>query len=368
MNDYTLAATRTQYVLQLIDLGADTKHVVAVEPLIQTDDGKPLIHHMLLHDCGNNSDALAFGGSQIPLDTPMNTGTFSPLGVNPCTNMIFGWAMGGGSVVFPQEAGVLIGSTAARYVVLELHVDNPNVMSGIKITTGIRLHTTTTLRANDIGTLVLGNPTVNFPLMAAGKARVHNEGTCSSTCTETFTGPLNLFLSFPHMHSYGKEIWSEITSQGGLKTIISSKQYWNFGFQNQIPISIVLNQSDSISTHCVYDTSKAASGVSFGTASNQEMCMDFVQYWPKSNFGGLKCGYDGGKTACGLSQASGVNPQPDGLKAVPQDLLVGSCHEPSDGEAGDPTKSPVGSAADRMAGSRLIVAACITMLVVFLGQ
>lgn len=69
--------------------------------------------------------------------------------------MIFGWAKGGGAVTFPADAGFMIGASTTRYVILELHLDNAAGTSGLAITSGMRIHTTTTPRTYEIGTIVL---------------------------------------------------------------------------------------------------------------------------------------------------------------------------------------------------------------------
>jgi len=93
-----------------------------------------------------------------------------------------------------------------------------------------------------------------MPTLPKGQARVHREGTCPSQCTQTYGGPLKLIGSFPHMHSYGREIWTTLKDGTTQEvSIVSAKQFWNFGFQNQFALDITVNPGDSLSTHCVYD-------------------------------------------------------------------------------------------------------------------
>jgi hypothetical protein len=69
--------------------------------------------------------------------------------------MIIGWAKGGGSgFVYPSVAGVRTGTGNARFIVLEIHLDNPSGAAGKVITSGFKIHTTTTPRQFDVGTLV----------------------------------------------------------------------------------------------------------------------------------------------------------------------------------------------------------------------
>jgi hypothetical protein len=70
-------------------------------------------------------------------------------------NMIMGWAKGGATIVYPPEAGFRTGSTGARVLIFEVHIDNPSGVIGKTITTGVRVHYANTLRAHDAATLVL---------------------------------------------------------------------------------------------------------------------------------------------------------------------------------------------------------------------
>jgi hypothetical protein len=64
--------------------------------------------------------------------------------------------------------------------------------------------------------------------------------------------------------------------------------------------------------------------VSFGTDSAQEMCMDFIAFYPRANFDGLKCGWNvDGKTICKQATLNVANPIADGLTVVPDVVSVG---------------------------------------------
>ena len=69
--------------------------------------------------------------------------------------MVASWAKGGGPVVFPTNTGVRTGNGGARWVILEIHIDNIQGKSGDIIRSGVRLHLASELREHDLGTLVL---------------------------------------------------------------------------------------------------------------------------------------------------------------------------------------------------------------------
>ena len=69
--------------------------------------------------------------------------------------MVTGWTHGNQARVFPDVAGYKIGDGAARWLVLEVHIDNTKGVAGRRYASGVRLHTTSKLRENDVGTLVV---------------------------------------------------------------------------------------------------------------------------------------------------------------------------------------------------------------------
>lgn len=70
-------------------------------------------------------------------------------------NLIYGWAKGGGPIAFPKTAGVRTGAGAARYIVLEMHLNNPSRTAGRIVRSGVKLYLTSNLREHDVGTIVL---------------------------------------------------------------------------------------------------------------------------------------------------------------------------------------------------------------------
>jgi len=103
LNNFRMENRRTQYVLQLVDLTATNRHVVAVEPLIKPADQAFVrkctsaqhndtlwvtniwyTDHILVHDCGP-VNFFPLAGRPLPVGSPVATATpISPLGISPC--------------------------------------------------------------------------------------------------------------------------------------------------------------------------------------------------------------------------------------------------------------------------------------------
>jgi len=69
--------------------------------------------------------------------------------------MVAAWGKGADYVEFPPEAGYKLGKSAARFIVLEFHLDNPGGIENRTVRSGVRLYTTSQLRPNDVGVIVL---------------------------------------------------------------------------------------------------------------------------------------------------------------------------------------------------------------------
>ena len=202
---YELQPITTQYVCQVQDMGTDIRHVVAVEQVYTADSNyAPYVHHVLIHACGNDLSALhamdLYEDSASPCqNTDLTSHGNSPSGTGACTSILYGGAVGGEPFVIPEDAGLLLG-VDVRYIVVEVHIDNPDHHTGRAVTDIIKLHTASTLRPYHAGSMVVGDPVVLLGVIPGGVTEEHFETTCPSKCTGTFAGDRHVFSSFLHMH------------------------------------------------------------------------------------------------------------------------------------------------------------------------
>lgn len=85
-----------------------------------------------------------------------NAGTGNPF---KCQRTYLIWGLGASPRVFPSNAGKPLGISPlnVHFVLLEMHYNNPNGLSGLVDTgSGFSLTVTSNLRPNDIGVLYLG--------------------------------------------------------------------------------------------------------------------------------------------------------------------------------------------------------------------
>ena len=79
------------------------------------------------------------------------------LRVARCSGLIWSWAVGMGDFELPPAAGIRTGAGHVTHVILEVHYDNPGLLSGVVDDSGFRFYHTTTLRDHDVGTLQVGD-------------------------------------------------------------------------------------------------------------------------------------------------------------------------------------------------------------------
>ena len=155
-----------RYAFQAWVLPDTVAHVVAINMVLNAAT-QQYVHHLVLHDCTNSALFQALTGT--PQGNPYpNTATFtnafnnanflseaqSLVGNTNCKAPIWAWAHGSEGLVLPPSVGIQIGVNGIKYLIAEIHYNNPNSVAGLVDTTGFQLVYTTTLRANDAGMCV----------------------------------------------------------------------------------------------------------------------------------------------------------------------------------------------------------------------
>jgi hypothetical protein len=209
---------------------------------------------------------------------------------------LYAWGVGGNSLILPPEAGYLIGakndSSVIQYLLLEIHYNHPSASSGRVDSSGVIFHFTEHLRPNHAGSLVLGNIGNDEAPIPANTANYRVQADCPSTCTNLWPHPITVFGDFLHMHQLGSMIWS--TQHRDNQTVsgdINRIEYWDFQFQDYTPINRVIEPGDRLNLNCIYDTTLKSNETRFGINSDDEMCLEFMAYYPRFeglNF--LTCG------------------------------------------------------------------------------
>ena len=101
-----------------------------------------------------------------------------------------------------------------------------------------------------------------------------------SAYASLLTEPINVFASFLHAHQLGSAISSELIRDGRSVGIISEQDPFDFNSQKFLPADVTVQPGDVIETRCTYDSTGVAGTTNGGPASDEEMCINFMMYWP----------------------------------------------------------------------------------------
>jgi len=354
---WKIKAIKTQYICQAYDLSAyGDRHIVAIEPLSFKTEARAYVHHLVVYACGHSKDIPQLKLARFNFDKafPCRSKNERDRGLSPmpfaaCSIIYVGAEH---AMSLPPGAGFKLGAspTANQIIVVEAHLHNPNLDSNTYVTNMVRLHTASTFRAHDAGVLTIGDAPISLPRnnivyniddkideidgykrviggkIAAGTSTSVLETTCSPQCTARFKEPLTVFSSVLHAHAYGHKLWTTKISflNPHAKEVVDMREFWHGpvdGESQRLVSSFVIEPGDQLNLHCTYDTSMHKNkSVSFGDTSYEEMCMNFLFYFPAQSE--IKfCSHYDGQNMCG-------NNRVDPLITTPQPMPDGSITHP----------------------------------------
>lgn len=254
----------SDYACFRIDPGlTETKLIGAITPFL---DNKRVVHHMLL-----------FRGP------PDGTDTCS--GEEMLSDMLAGWAPGQEGWFLPE--GVAYELEPSDGLMLQIHYDDSQD-NGKPDQSGLGLHFVDSAEHEAgvmwTGTIFApeGEPDGGFGefIIPAGATDYEVGGAC--TVTEAM-GPITVFGVWPHMHEIGKSLnatmYPGLQNPGDAQCLVDVS--WDFddqrGYQFVHPVEMV--PGDRIETTCLFDNPNSFD-VRFGEETDDEMCFDFVMYYP----------------------------------------------------------------------------------------
>jgi len=144
MPSYVIPAQKTTYTCNSFHIptteAEGDRHVIRIDPII-SPNSTTHAHHLLVHICANSS---ADSYANIYYNNPGEC--VSPLGstTTGCRSLLYGWAVGMGPFIIPEEAGYRMGygSNGFQFMVIEFHYDNPTLAAGVVDNSGFRIYYT----------------------------------------------------------------------------------------------------------------------------------------------------------------------------------------------------------------------------------
>ncbi|CAN0322479.1 unnamed protein product [Ectocarpus fasciculatus] len=225
---------------------------------------------------------------------------------------IFLWAPGTSNLELPDDVGFLFGNESGGFNSLNIqtHYNNPDGVSGMNDSSGVRVYYTEELRPIQMGVLKLGDPHVDLAEQSLPDGKSSFSFGCPGTCTETNfeEEEVTIFNHVLHMHENGQRMVTHQyrnDSEGNEELIQTAEvEYYSFLQAGAHVVTVdgggTIKKGDTFTTQCLYDTSLSSvdpANVTFGPGSEQEMCVDIVFYYPDQKLP------DGG--SCGLFACDG---------------------------------------------------------------
>lgn len=251
-----------EYVCYGFDLPAESvkRYITAIAPRI---DNETITHHMLLYV------------SPDPVGSaPVSCSSAPDLG----WKLYYGWAPGTGPHVLPADVGFPLDADEPVHFVVQMHYNNFQHLAGEEDASGIDLCTTTEALQHDADVLAVGG--TNFELPANATSTL----TCDLPIVSqlSFITPLNVFQSWPHMHQLGRKLKTTIEHDDGSETLVVDSQAYSFENQIAYPVTAQINTGDNVRTLCMFENDTGMD-VGFGENTGDEMCFNFLAYYPKIN-------------------------------------------------------------------------------------
>uniref|UniRef100_UPI003AAECD8A dopamine beta-hydroxylase n=1 Tax=Centroberyx gerrardi TaxID=166262 RepID=UPI003AAECD8A len=279
--DVTIPSQETTYwcFIQQLPENMPKNHIVMYESVV-TAGNEAIVHHMEVFECSPDiRNVPQYSGS---CDDKMKPGK-----LDYCRHVLAAWAMGAEAFYYPPDAGLPLGGPgSSRFLRLEVHYHNPLILSGRRDSSGIRLYYTPSLRRYDAGIMELG--LVYTPVMAVPPKQhsFHLTGYCTSKCTQTALPPkgIHIFASQLHTHLAGRGVRTVLVRGGRELEVVQEDPHFSTHYQTIRILHKMVNvlPGDVLITKCTYDTEDRNKPTVGGFGIMDEMCVNYIHYYPRT--------------------------------------------------------------------------------------
>ncbi|KAH9503093.1 hypothetical protein Btru_069948 [Bulinus truncatus] len=256
-------------------LGPRDYHMVAVEPIIGNAE---VLHHMVLFGCVDDQEMI---------DAPFECGMVAS---SKCQTFLNVWTVGIAGDCSHPMAGVRLGKTGFKRIVIQYHWNNPNHRTDWTDTSGMTIYYTPNLRTYDAGIFLSGSQTFVLP---PKRQSVTVSSTCTRGCTRNLLkGPLNITMAWNHMHYAGIQMSIEIKRNNTHYMYLTNDPMYSYDSPQLYTYTdnpVALLAGDEIITRCTYTTANRNHSTFSGEGTYDEMCFGFITYFPKRNMASDFC-------------------------------------------------------------------------------
>ncbi|XP_011493800.1 PREDICTED: tyramine beta-hydroxylase [Ceratosolen solmsi marchali] len=255
-------------------------HVLQFAPVIQQGN-EHLVHHMEIFHC------IGPANLEIPMYNGPCDASTRPERTQVCKKVLAAWAMGADAFVYPEEAGLPIGGEEFnRHVMLEIHYNNPELQADVVDSSGLRFVITESLRKYDAGVIELGLEYTDKMAIPPGQESFVLSGHCVAECTGVGLpqSGIKIFGSQLHTHLTGKRVVTRHARDGQELPLLNYDNHYSTHFQEirLLPRPVTVLPGDTLITSCTYETLDRANVTLGGFAISDEMCVNYIHYYPNS--------------------------------------------------------------------------------------
>ncbi|CAH0585570.1 unnamed protein product [Chrysodeixis includens] len=253
-------------------------HIIEYEPAI-TKGNEGLVHHMEVYYCDTDvsTEIPLFEGNCFAVDRPNITKT--------CSKVKSAWAMGALPFTYPEEAGLALGGpNANKYLMLEVHYNNPQMRKDWVDSSGFKLLVTSKLRKYDAGIMELGLEYTDKMAIPGQQKSFALTAYCIPQCTGVGlpSDGIVVFGSQLHTHLTGVAVWTRHSRQGVELPYLNKDIHYSTHFQEirilHKPVKIL--PGDYLETTCIYSTLNRENATVGGNSIQDEMCVNYIHYYP----------------------------------------------------------------------------------------
>ncbi|XP_047029740.1 uncharacterized protein LOC124637375 [Helicoverpa zea] len=253
-------------------------HIIQFQSTI-TKGNEGLVHHMEVFYCDTdpNKEVPLYEGNCFAPDRPEITKT--------CSKVKAAWAMGAPPFTYPKEAGLPLGGPKAnKYLMLEVHYNNPELRKDWVDSSGIILHVTGQRRKYDAAIMELGLEYTDKMAIPGRQKAFPLTAYCIPQCTGVGlpSDGIVVFGSQLHTHLTGVAVWTRHSRQGVELPYLNKDLHYSTHFQEirilHRPVNVL--PGDYLETTCIYNTEDKDNATVGGHAITDEMCVNYMHYYP----------------------------------------------------------------------------------------
>lgn len=179
---------------------------------------------------------------------------------------------------------------------LEMHYNNPQKRSTWLDHSGMRILYTPTLRQYDTGILEIGLEYTDKNSIPPIQSDFDLAGYCTAGCTRAALPPegITIFASQLHTHLTGIRVWTRHIREAAELPLLNQDNHYSQHFQEirLLKQPVHLLPGDALINMCRYRTTARHNVTLGGYAISEEMCVNYMHYYPKTDLEVCKSSID----------------------------------------------------------------------------